>query len=121
MTEFNPHLPGTYCQRKQPKCFLSDFSGMLYLITVEPGGKALPPAYPLYAQSLFVHVSQVEHGLGVLLLFGGHPVVVRRRLVVHRGAWSRGQRVRTGETVPNAAIRETRAYMMKVKGLYEKG
>ena len=37
----------------------------------------------LNAQALLVHVAQVEHGLGAVLLLWGQPVVDDGRLVVH--------------------------------------
>ena len=40
----------------------------------------------LHAQSQLVHVAQVEHGLGVVLLLRGDPVVARGCLVVDVGA-----------------------------------
>src|SRR4029434_2612247 len=39
--------------------------------------------YLFDAQAFLVHVAQVEHGLGAVLLFGGQPIVNDGRLIVH--------------------------------------
>lgn len=43
-------------------------------------------AYLLHAEALFVHVSEVEHGLRVMLLVGGMPVMRGGHLVINRRA-----------------------------------
>ena len=83
----NPRPPKLNVERTvQNTCctFLCEILGQ----RKKEGGPAQAPPpfgdhYLLHSESLLVHVTQVEHGLSVVLLFKCQPVVKCRRFIVH--------------------------------------